>query len=144
MNVAVITLITGLAPTPQLEKLGFEVELLPLLPLRSAFNGWEEHDYALTWNNVVLESYRGESGTDARTVLLPTYADPEDAEPESRLQDEYGPAIRRELDTAAAELWEKLQFLVHRIEQTEDLAYGGGSLHCITKVLQRSPGDLQA
>ncbi len=115
----------------QLEHMGFEVDRIPLLPVREAPLDWPEQDYVLTWNNVVLHEDLDAPEPERRRVLLPTFADCK-----NRLGVDQ--AIRETLDAAAIKIWEDLGFYVLLVDRMEDLAYAAGSVHCITKVLQRS------
>jgi hypothetical protein len=110
----------------------FEVRTLPLWITygnlrnpRFYYRFYEAKYYNLTWNNAVVES----EGT-TRRVLLPSYL--EDAR-------RYGvdPRVRKALEQAAAEEWKKLDFEVTFMDGLEDLAWGDGSVHCMTKTLAR-------
>jgi hypothetical protein len=46
-------------------------------------------------------------------------------------------SAREQLQAAAETVWRQLGFEVARMDGLEDLAYGLGSVHCITKVLSR-------
>lgn len=87
----------------------------------------QEKYYWLTFNNVVHE----EDLSGQRHVYMTTYS--EDA-------DQFGtdPGLRQTLEDAAAEVYEELGFTVHRMDGLEELAFGLGSIHCITKELRRS------
>jgi hypothetical protein len=110
---------------------GFAVDRIPLLPVREAPQDWPQQDYVLTWNNVVIHEVFDGPEAERRRVLLPTFADPDN--PLGVEQ-----SVRETLDAAAMKIWEDLGFWVLKIERMEDLAYAAGSVHCITKVLQRT------
>ena len=111
----------------------FEVQHLPLLLTYGNLNGHARRKdfYNLSFNNVVIENYR-EGGTDKRNVVMTTYAE------DSNL---FGTdaGIRKDLEDAAALIWSNLGFTVRRMRGMEELAYGLGSVHCITKALRRGP-----
>ncbi|MEE8526924.1 MAG: hypothetical protein V3T72_23565 [Thermoanaerobaculia bacterium] len=110
----------------------FEVRSLPLLPEYGDLGGRARPAYYhLTWNNAVLENHTDDADTLHRVVYMPTFA--EDA-------DDHGTdgAVRQTLDDAAAGIWQETGFEVRRMDGLEDLAYGAGSIHCITKTLRRS------
>lgn len=110
----------------------FEVQHLPLLLTYGDLKGKasKKDYYILSFNNVVIENYK-DNGMDKRNVILTTYA--EDST-------EYGTdsAIRRDLEQAAEAIWSNLGYTVHKMDGMEELAYGLGSVHCITKDLKRS------
>lgn len=115
----------------------FEVQHLPLFLTKGNLNQprLQKQFYNLSFNNVVIENYPSESDqvdnpVNTRNVVLTTYA--EDSA-------EFGtdPVIRRELEDAAEEIWANLGFTVHRMDGMEELAFGLGSVHCITKALKR-------
>jgi len=105
----------------------FEVRTLPLW-ITYGNLGDRLKFYNLTWNNVMVENGQG-----IRQVLLPNYADPDDAK-------RYGVdlKLRQELQDAAAEAWRGIGFTVRFTDGMEDLAWGDGALHCMTKVLSRT------
>lgn len=111
----------------------FEVQHLPLLLTYGDLEGnvRRKDFYNLSFNNVVIENYK-DGGTDKRNVVLTTYAE------DSTL---FGtdPVIRRDLEQAAETIWSNLGFTVHKMDGMEELAYGLGSVHCITKALKRGP-----
>ena len=84
--------------------------------------------YNLTWNNALVEN-----DGKTRRVVLPSYTDPEDA----RI---FGVdlAVRKDLQQAAAEAWQNLGFEVRFTDSMEDLAWGDGAVHCMTKTLGRT------
>jgi hypothetical protein len=107
----------------------FEVRHLPLFltygnPRKSSYG---DTYYWLTFNNAVLEN--SEAG---KNVIMPTY---------SQDSGEYGTdaKLRQELEQAAEDVWKSIGYEVHRMDGLEDLAYGLGSIHCITKTLRRAP-----
>ncbi len=106
----------------------FDVRPLPLLPIRSGIPafGWEKRHYYLTWNNVVFEN----GGADARRVFMPTYGG-------EAAHLGLDPEVRHRLDDEAEAAWTSLGFEVYGLSSMEDLAYGGGAIHCITKTLKR-------
>ncbi len=107
----------------------FEVHHLPLCLTRGVLNGAASKSdyYWLTFNNVVIEN----SGNAGKKVLMTTYS--QDAT--NYQTDE---KARRDLEAAAEAKWRKIGFDVHLMDGMEDLAYGLGSVHCITKDLRRS------
>jgi hypothetical protein len=110
----------------------FEVHSLPLLPMHGDLGGNADPAfYHLTWNNAVLENHTDDQRVLHRVVYMPTFS--EDA-------GDFGVdrAVREALDDAAAGIWIDVGFEVKRMDGLEDLAYGAGSIHCITKTLQRS------
>jgi len=112
----------------------FEVRPLPLLPWYGALGvpDWEDRCYYLSWNNALVESYE-EAGVAKRRVLLPSYTEADDLK-----NYRFDGAIRKDLQAEAKEAWQNLDFEVVELDGMEDLAYGGGAAHCITKVLKRS------
>jgi hypothetical protein len=106
----------------------FEVRELPLWLTFGNLGGAapEAKFYNLTWNNAVVEN----AGS-IRRVLLPAY---------SQDSTEYGVdmKLRQELEAASAAEWEALGFEVTFMDGLEDLAWGDGSVHCITKTLVRT------
>lgn len=106
----------------------FEVRTLPLWITFGDLNGRapRERFYNLTWNNAIVEN-----DGDQRRVLLPAYS--QDAG-----EFAVDAAIRQELESAAAAEWAALGFQVLSMDGLEDLAYGSGSVHCITKTLRRA------
>jgi hypothetical protein len=105
----------------------FEVKTLPLWITSSNLNDpeLEKKFYNLTWNNALVEN----AGT-VRRVLLPSYS--EDAK-----QFGVDRQVRRDLEQAAEQEWKALGFEVTFMDGLEDLAYGDGSVHCMTKTLKR-------
>jgi hypothetical protein len=107
----------------------FEVRTLPLWitfgSLRDSNN--RQKFYNLTWNNAIVENARS-----VRRVLLPNYTDGADCRA-------YGVdrATREQLQAAVEEAWRSLEFEVRFMDGMEDLAWGDGALHCMTKVLRR-------
>lgn len=91
----------------------------------------EKQYYILSFNNVVIENYTAADGSPVRNVIMTTYAQDAAA---------FGmdPGIRRDLEDEAERIWKDLGFKVFRMDGMEDLAYGLGSIHCITKDLRRS------
>jgi len=114
----------------QLEQV-FEVKHLPILLTHGNLNqtNYEYLFYNLTFNNVVIENYI-ENGQRQQNVIIPTYS--EDSETYGT---DYG--IRRDLEQAAEEIWASIGFEVKRMDGLEDLTYGSGAVHCITKVMSR-------
>jgi hypothetical protein len=103
------------------------------LPLWLTFGNLRDPDkrqkfYNLTWNNAIVEN-----DGPCKRVLLPDYTNPTDARV-------YGVdlGLRRDLQTAAMEAWRNLGFTVNFTDSMEDLAWGDGAVHCMTKVLCRS------
>ena len=46
-------------------------------------------------------------------------------------------SLRMDLEQASKQIWEGIGFNVHLMDGMEDLAYGDGSIHCITKTIKR-------
>jgi hypothetical protein len=65
-------------------------------------------------------------------VLLPNYADPDDCK---RYGLDFG--LRLDLQNAAIKEWRDLKFDVQLMDGLEDLAWGQGAVHCMSKVLER-------
>lgn len=65
-----------------------------------------------------------------RNAFIPSYHDPEGV---SGLEQH----VRRTLDDRAIEVWRDLDFEVWTVDCMEDLAWARGSVHCISKVLER-------
>ena len=109
----------------------YEVRRLPLLLTKGnlGFSNWETKYYCLSFNNVVIESDSSDL-SDRGTVIMPSYS--QDA-------GDYGTdaEIRIRLENAAADAWSDAGFDVRFTDGLEDLAYGDGSAHCITKALKR-------
>lgn len=107
----------------------FDVRKLPLWLVRSNLGqpDWETRYYVLTWNNAIVQN----DGS-TRRVILPYYADPQDCAL-------YGVdrGVRERLQCAAEGAWHRIGFEVSHMDGLEDLAYGSGSVHCITKTLRR-------
>lgn len=87
--------------------------------------------YHLSYNNAVLENYQDGQGNVKRVVYMPTFE--QDAAAIG-----VDPQIRSDLDAAAEQTWQGVGFEVRRMDGLEDLAYGWGSVHCITKALKRT------
>lgn len=98
--------------------LQFEVKRLPI-------DLWEYKDGQqkfLTYNNCLIEVFGNE-----KNVYLPEYSSPAP-----------GSINRRKLDEHVKEIFEENGFNVSQLEGAyEELCKRGGSLHCITKVLDR-------
>lgn len=105
----------------------FEVQYLPLWITKSRLGqpNLKERYYNLTFNNGIVQS-----GSDMKRVLLPTYS----GDAESFGTDK---ALRQALEKQAADAWRAIGYDVHLMDGIEDLAYGSGAVHCITKVLSR-------
>jgi hypothetical protein len=105
----------------------FEVRTLPLWITFGDLRDpeLERKFYNLTWNNALVEHT-----STTRRVLLPSYSG--DAK-------EFGVdrAVRRDLEQAAEAEWKRIGFEVTFMDGLEDLAYGDGSVHCMTKTLRR-------
>jgi hypothetical protein len=114
----------------QLEAAGFNVRELPIWMtfgnLRIADN--VQKFYNLTWNNAIVQN-------DGRIkkVLLPNYADEDDV----RIFGVDG-GVRCRLQQFVIEEWRSLGFQVDLTSGIEDLAWGDGVVHCMTKVLRRT------
>lgn len=108
----------------------FEVQYLPLWITRSKLGqqNLRERYYNLTFNNCIVQSESLK-----KHVLLPAYSGDADS---------FGldKATRQALEAAAADAWKRLGFSVHFMDSIEDLAYGSGAVHCITKTLSRRLG----
>lgn len=105
----------------------FEVKTLPLWITFGNLNDpeLEKKFYNLTWNNALVEH------TDSTSrVLLPSFS--EDAK-----QFGVDRALRRDLEQAAEQEWASIGYDVTFMDGLEDLAYGDGSVHCMTKTLKR-------
>jgi hypothetical protein len=107
----------------------FEVRTLPLWWTYGdlGYVNWGKEYYALTWNNALVQN----NGT-TRRVLLPNYADPDDCK---RYGLDFG--LRLDLQNAAIKEWRDLKFDVQLMDGLEDLAWGQGAVHCMSKVLER-------
>ena len=81
--------------------------------------------YNLTWNNSILQS----SGSTKR-VLLPCYS------PDA-LGYNVDKKLREDLEAAVKSEWESIGYTVDWMDGIEDLAFGSGAVHCITKTLKR-------
>jgi hypothetical protein len=104
----------------------YEVRRLPLWITRGTLGyDTDPRYYNLTWNNCVVQN----AGSEKR-VLLPAYSPDADAYGVDR-------RARVALEAAARETWEKLGFEVFWTDGVEDLAFGSGAIHCITKTLRR-------
>lgn len=105
----------------------FEVKHLPLMLTVGQLGGYasRKKHYNLSFNNVVLEN----DGID-RNVVMTTYS--QDANDFQTVE-----GIRQDLEQASKEIWENVGFNVRLMDGMEDLAYGDGSIHCITKALKR-------
>jgi hypothetical protein len=105
----------------------FEVKTLPLWITSGNLNDpeLEKKFYNLTWNNALVEHT-----STVRRVLLPSYS--EDAK-----QFGVDRQVRRDLEQAAAAEWKAIGYDVTFMDGLEDLAYGDGSVHCMTKTLRR-------
>jgi hypothetical protein len=104
----------------------YEVRRLPLWITRGTLGyDTEPRYYNLTWNNCVVQN----AGSTKR-VLLPAYSPDADSYGVDR-------RARLALEAAAQETWEKLGFEVFWTDGVEDLAFGSGAIHCITKTLRR-------
>lgn len=105
----------------------YEVRHLPICLTQGNLGGQAPSAYYwLTFNNVVHE----EDSSGGRHVYMTTYS--EDAQLFNT-----DPVTRQALEDAAASVYESLGFVVHRMDGLEELAYGLGSVHCITKELYR-------
>jgi hypothetical protein len=106
----------------------FEVKTLPLWLTASDLNDPEldKKFYNLTWNNALVEH----TGT-VKRVLLPSYS-------EDAAQFGVDRQVRRDLEQAAAGEWKAIGYDVTFMDGLEDLAYGDGSVHCMTKTLRRT------
>lgn len=111
----------------------FEVKYLPLFLTKGDLAGYYSSSefYGLSFNNVVIECY-DDGGNPVRNVILPIYS-----EDSGLFGTDAG--IRRDLEDAAEEAWQQIGYTVKRMDGLEELAYGLGSVHCITKVLKRTP-----
>jgi hypothetical protein len=104
-----------------------EVRCLPLWITRGTL-GYDADPryYNLTWNNCIVQNSANE-----KRVLLPAYSPDADAYGVDR-------PTRIALEAAAKEAWEKLGFTVYWSDGVEDLTFGSGAIHCITKALRRT------
>ncbi|HWN44254.1 MAG TPA: hypothetical protein VNW71_18665 [Thermoanaerobaculia bacterium] len=104
----------------------YEVRHLPLwLTHGSLGYNTQPRYYNLTWNNCIVQN-----APDEKRVLLPSYSP--DAANNGGCEH-----LRRDLEASAQCEWEKLGFTVYWMDGIEDLAFGSGAVHCITKVLRR-------
>lgn len=105
----------------------FDVRTLPLWMTYGnlAEPGLGRKFYNLSWNNALVEN----SGA-VRRVLLPSFSG-------DAVRFGVDRVVRRDLEQAAAAEWRGLGFEVTFMDGLEDLAYGDGSVHCITKTLRR-------
>ena len=114
----------------QLDEAGFEVRELPIWMtfgnLRVAEN--VQKFYNLSWNNAIVQN-----AGQVRKVLLPNYTDEDDA----RI---FGVdrGVRSRLQQYVIDQWQLLGFEVSLTNGIEDLAWGDGVVHCMTKVLKRT------
>jgi hypothetical protein len=106
----------------------FEVRTLPLWMTFGNLGepGLGKKFYNLSFNNSLVEN-----AVDGRRVLLPSYSSDARGFGVDR-------AIRKDLEQAAEAEWRGLGFDVTFMDGLEDLAYGDGSVHCMTKTLRRS------
>lgn len=105
---------------------GYAVERLPLLPMRGAATEPSRHDAWYSHNNCLVEVWRDSDVRLRRRVTLPAYG----AEGSERLG---------ALDVEAARAWTSLGFEVSLAPGSfARLARLGGSIRCMTKVLERS------
>lgn len=113
----------------QLKEACFEVKYLPLVLTHGDLGGktLRPKFYYLSFNNVVIENY-GKT----RRVIMPTFR--KDCGTFGGLDR----TLRAELAAQSQQAWCELGFEVMLMDGLEDLAYGDGGIHCITKVLQRS------
>lgn len=106
----------------------FEVRYLPLWLTKGRLNqpSFEERYYNLTFNNCIVQNHSSK-----KSVLLPFYS--QDA-------GDFGTdrSVREALELAAKQSWEALGFEVAFMDGIEELAYGSGAVHCITKTLSRA------
>lgn len=108
----------------------FEVKHLPVYLTYSDLGIYPSAGYYnLTFNNVVLENYNDGVNSGANVVMT-TYA-------QDSAQFGTDAGVRRELEDAAEETWSGIGYTVHRMDGMEELARGLGSIHCITKTMQR-------
>ena len=84
--------------------------------------------YNLTWNNAIVQN-----GGPVKKVLLPNYTDEEDARIFGVDRE-----VRCRLQRFVVEQWQSLGFDVSLTNGIEDLAWGDGVVHCMTKVLKRT------
>jgi hypothetical protein len=84
--------------------------------------------YNLSWNNAIVQN-----AGQVRKVLLPNYTDEDDA----RI---FGVdrGVRSRLQQYVVDQWQLLGFEVSLTNGIEDLAWGDGVVHCMTKVLKRT------
>lgn len=88
--------------------------------------------YNLTWNNALVEN----DGKSMKRVLLPNYADRDDA-----FAFGFDPKIREDLQQCAEHEWREIGYDVQFTDGMEDLAWGDGAVHCMTKTLRRRTVD---
>ena len=111
---------------------GYAVERLPLLPLRDAHAAPSRHDVWYSHNNCLVEVWRGSDVRVRRRVTLPAYA--------SQESERLGA-----LDVEAAHVWSSVGFDVTLTHGSfARLVRLGGSIRCMTKVLERSHGVVDA
>jgi len=114
----------------QLVEAGFEVRELPIWMTFGNLRVPEnvQKFYNLTWNNAIVQN-----GGQVKKVLLPNYTDEEDARIFGVDRE-----VRCRLQRFVVEQWQSLGFDVSLTNGIEDLAWGDGVVHCMTKVLKRT------
>lgn len=111
---------------------GYVVERLPLLPERGDPNARAGPDMWYSYNNCLVEQWRASETGPRRRALLPAYG----AQDDETLQS---------LDAEAARVWTSLGFEpVLARGSFAGLAKLGGSIRCMTKVLERSHSVVDA
>lgn len=111
---------------------GYAVGRLPLLPMRGASTAPSRHDVWYSHNNCLVEVWRGSDVRLHRRVTLPAYGG-------------QGNEPLGSLDVEAERVWTSLGFEVTLARGSfARLARLGGSIRCMTKVLERSHSVVDA
>jgi hypothetical protein len=117
----------------------FEVVRMPLLPRQYKTKEMEiPRHYYLSYNNALVETFVKKKQV-VRNVYLPAFEKSVDGFLDDHfITQYYGDRKKyRQLDKAAAKIWEAAGFRVFKMDGLEDLAMSWGSVHCITKAVRR-------
>lgn len=115
-------------------KAHFDVRRLPIMIVRGRLGSSmrKERTYLLAFNNCVIDV----SPSGDTKVLLPSFHQ------DSFLYDTDA-ALRKELEAAAAGMWQEIGVEVRFSDGVEDLAYQSGGIHCMSKVLRRAEAPVR-